>query len=180
MSVLSALVNLGLSNDVDGLLELANCALGNEPTGGASPSNINKAVDAINRGFDNCRFFVSCGQAPVAAPTTRTISALGLKTQAAGALLPQEFALLQNYPNPFNPSTSIRYALAEDSHVDLAVYNILGQRVATLVSEFQAAGLYTAIWDGTASNGRQLSTGMYFARMIAGQHSFTKKMLLLK
>lgn len=89
--------------------------------------------------------------------------------------LPKEFALDQNYPNPFNPSTKIEYAVPKESRVRLEVYNLLGQRIATLVDEVKSAGYYTASFDAVG-----LSSGLYFYRMNAGEVSFLKKMMLVK
>jgi hypothetical protein len=89
--------------------------------------------------------------------------------------VPNEFSLLQNYPNPFNPTTEIRYALAEDSHVVLSVYNLLGQEVARLVDRKQAAGNYVAKFQAGP-----MSSGTYIYKLEAGGFIQTRKMLLLK
>jgi hypothetical protein len=89
--------------------------------------------------------------------------------------LPGEFALDQNYPNPFNPSTLIRYSVPSAKLVTLKVYDILGREVATLVNEVQDPGQYQVRWDA-----RSVSTGVYFARMQAGEFSTVKRMLLVK
>jgi|GEM_PF-1271815 len=89
--------------------------------------------------------------------------------------LPQVFRLYQNYPNPFNPSTVIRYQIPEVSHVKLTIYNLLGQKVVTLVDEELIPGVYEVIWDanGTAS-------GMYLYRLTVGDYKQMKKLILLK
>ena len=89
--------------------------------------------------------------------------------------IPQSVALSQNYPNPFNPVTQIRYELPQSSEVRLEVFNIQGQRVATLVNGMQQAGVHTLSFDATA-----LASGVYLYRLIAGQTVITKKMTLLK
>ena len=101
---------------------------------------------------------------------------------AGSAGLPKDYALDQNYPNPFNPMTFIRFQLPVSSLVTLRVYNVLGQEVAKLVDEFQAAGYKTAGFDAST-----LSSGVYFYRLDAVSVSdpakgFTqvKKMLLMK
>ena len=100
--------------------------------------------------------------------------------------LPSEYTLGQNYPNPFNPSTSIRYALPNPANVELKVYSILGQELATLVSDIKTAGIYRAIWDGRDLSGRQTPAGIYFYQLKAtpldnGETIVqTKKMLMTK
>ena len=89
--------------------------------------------------------------------------------------LPDEFSLKQNYPNPFNPSTNIEYSLPEQANVTLTIYNMLGQKVATLVNETLAAGAYNHTWDASS-----VSSGVYFYRLKAGNKIFTKRMLLVK
>ncbi|MBI2428156.1 MAG: T9SS type A sorting domain-containing protein [Ignavibacteriales bacterium] len=89
--------------------------------------------------------------------------------------LPSFFSLSQNYPNPFNPSTTIEYQLPRHSFVSLKIYDLLGREVASLVNEEMNAGVHKATW-----NGANFSSGMYFARMTAGQFASTKKLLLLK
>ena len=98
----------------------------------------------------------------------------------ASGILPEEFSLHQNYPNPFNPETRITFNLPVRSEVTIEVYNILGQRVATIFDEMCGAGTHTAIWDGTDHSGSRVATGIYFYRLEAGEFSETRKMLLLK
>lgn len=93
----------------------------------------------------------------------------------AGRGSPVSFALLQNYPNPFNPSTTVQFSLAKESHVDLVVYNTLGERVATLESGVLPAGSYSRRFDGT-----RLASGVYIYSLQAGDFTATRKMLLLR
>jgi hypothetical protein len=93
---------------------------------------------------------------------------------------PQEFALYQNQPNPFNPETMISYFLSAGSPVNLSIYNVLGQRVRTLLDSYQEAGIHSLTWDGRSDDGMQLPSGIYFYRMQAGTFQETKKMALMK
>ena len=94
--------------------------------------------------------------------------------------LPEEFGLAQNYPNPFNPSTRIGFALPVATHVRLDVINILGQRVVTLADREIEAGNHEILWNGTNSKGKVVSSGVYFYRLVAGDFTETRKMVLLK
>jgi 5'-nucleotidase / UDP-sugar diphosphatase len=94
--------------------------------------------------------------------------------------LPGNFALSQNYPNPFNPETKIDYTLPAGSDVNIEIYDILGQRVKTLVSGYQPAGEQTVIWNGRDDAGQKVSSGIYFYKMQAGNFVETKKMSLMK
>ncbi|MEW5923999.1 MAG: FlgD immunoglobulin-like domain containing protein [Candidatus Zixiibacteriota bacterium] len=95
-------------------------------------------------------------------------------------LLPKRFMLSQNYPNPFNPITTLEYSLPARAHVQLDIFNILGQKVKTLVDADRPAGVYRIVWDGTDHSGSIVASGIYFYRMEAGEHIETKKMLLIK
>jgi len=94
---------------------------------------------------------------------------------ASASHLPQNYALNQNYPNPFNPSTSISFDLPVASHVNLKIYNVLGQEVTDLVNEFMEAGSHSIPWDAA-----RYSSGVYFYRISAENFTETKKMMLLK
>jgi hypothetical protein len=95
-------------------------------------------------------------------------------------ILPQETQLMNNYPNPFNPSTKVAYTLKEPGIVHMDVYNMLGQKVRTLVNGQTDAGEHFAIWDGRDDTGAQSASGTYFVKLNAGNYSSTKKMVLLK
>lgn len=94
--------------------------------------------------------------------------------------VPAAFSIGQNYPNPFNLSTLIPYTLDRDSQVRIAVSNILGQTVKTLVDSYQSAGRHQAAWDGRDQNGREVASGIYFFRVQVDESSMVKKMVLLK
>jgi len=94
--------------------------------------------------------------------------------------LPKEFELSQNYPNPFNPTTVIEYALPKSCDVRIKIYNILGQEVRNLVNERQEAGYKIIGWDGKDDRGKEISSGIYFYRIVAGNFVKSKKMVLLK
>ena len=98
----------------------------------------------------------------------------------ASDLMPSEFGLQQNYPNPFNPSTQIRYALPNSSHVRIVVYNMLGSKVRTLYSGEQEAGFRSILWNATNDQGDPVSAGMYIYTIEAGGYFASKKMILLK
>ncbi len=102
----------------------------------------------------------------------------GVETQTE---MPQEFALDQNYPNPFNPTTTIQYRLKENVHVNVSIYNIRGQLIATLVDRLQSAGSYSVRWNALDQFGQRVASGMYLYRIQAGDKFIqTKKLLLMK
>jgi len=89
--------------------------------------------------------------------------------------LPLEYALEQNYPNPFNPSTTIKYSIPEDGFVKLAIYNMLGEEVASIVSNVQKAGRYEVNF-----NANGLASGVYVYRIEAANFTASKKLMLMK
>ena len=97
------------------------------------------------------------------------------KTAQENSQITSGFELSQNYPNPFNPVTQISYILPRDGHVRLEIYNILGQKVATLVDEYQQNGQKTINWEA-----KDLSSGIYFYKLSASDFTATKKMVLTK
>ena len=96
------------------------------------------------------------------------------------AELPMEFALDQNYPNPFNSGTAITFDLPYGETVDLAVYTISGQKVATLVQGTRAVGYHQVFWDGRDETGAALASGVYLYSLQVGDQLETRKMLLLR
>ncbi len=90
-------------------------------------------------------------------------------------MMPGVFKLYQNYPNPFNPSTTIRYSVPRRSHVTLIVFNVLGQKVATLINADIDAGYHSVQFNATS-----LASGIFFYRLQAGSFVDTKKLLLVR
>lgn len=127
------------------------------------------------------------GQVDEQAPLTfaeATLNGGGLQTRTVEDIhsfsLPEAYTLLPNWPNPFNPETSLRYSLPQAGVVQLVVYDMLGQKVRTLVDNHQEAGAYTVPWDGHDSAGRAVASGTYFYRIQAEGFSKTRKMTLLR
>jgi hypothetical protein len=94
--------------------------------------------------------------------------------------IPKTYQLLQNYPNPFNPETMIKYDLPDPGYVNITVFNILGQKVKTLIDEYQEAGHKSVNWDGKDDGGKEVASGIYFYKIKATGFEKTKKMVLLK
>jgi hypothetical protein len=90
-------------------------------------------------------------------------------------LNPTKVSLSQNYPNPFNPETLIKFEIPQNSFVNLTVFNIIGEKVATLVNENLEAGIYEKRF-----NAQELSNGIYLYKLVNGNSTITKKMLLIK
>ena len=96
-------------------------------------------------------------------------------TEELGFTQPESFQLSQNYPNPFNPTTNIDFALPQAMDVEIQVYNALGQEVATLVNSSMPAGSHSVTW-----NAQDMASGLYIYRLVAGDFTQTKKMVLMK
>ncbi len=93
---------------------------------------------------------------------------------------PDGFRIVQNYPNPFNPSTTIEYLIPTRSRVVIEIFNVLGQKVRTLVNETKSAGSYRVEWSGSDDSGNSVPTGIYLYRFRAGDVVQIRKMLLVK
>ena len=95
--------------------------------------------------------------------------------------VPEHVTMLgQNYPNPFNPTTKIEFSIKDNSQVELAVYNIAGQKVKTLKKEVMSAGNHSVIWNGKDNSGKDVSSGIYFYKLNTGTETQVRKMVLLK
>jgi hypothetical protein len=97
-----------------------------------------------------------------------------------GPGLPKVFSLSQNYPNPLVSGTDISYALPKDVKVTVEVFNLLGEKVQTLVNRGETAGQKVVHWDGTNASGDMVSPGIYFYRIAAGEFTATKKMIVVQ
>jgi len=121
-----------------------------------------------------CKFVDGCGQ-------------VGVKEESR--TIPTGFSLYPNYPNPFNPSTTLRFDIEKSAMTEISIYNVLGQKVITLVSEELSPGTYSRSWNGLNAQGNSVASGVYYVRMAAHQTAsqgttkeFTalQKLLLLK
>ena len=130
--------------------------------------------------FPTCDWFQTCGEDSINGADSsmnNMITVMG-STSVEDVIedgVPSQFVLEQNYPNPFNPTTTIRYAVEEAAHVNLAVYDLVGREVSRLVDTFQSPGVYEAQFDAVG-----LPSGTYLYRMEAGEYSTTRTMLLTK
>ncbi len=100
--------------------------------------------------------------------------------EETAAPLPRRFTLEQNYPNPFNSGTIIRFVLPQDRHIALFLYNLAGQKVATLVDARRIAGSYAVHWNDRDDQGRMLASGVYPYRLQADAQVETRKLLLVR
>ena len=113
--------------------------------------------------------------------TSFSFEPLALATAIAGERDATPTAVsLENYPNPFNAATTLRYSVPTPAHVRLSIYNIAGQRVATLLDEGRSAGEYLVRWSGVNDKGAPLASGIYVARLLVGKTAFVRRMLLLR
>ena len=153
--------------------------LGNGLIGGESVSGRGLLAELDFRllgGSTKATFNLSEGYVASSGSEVRAVAQLN-----SAHLMPRQFALYANFPNPFNPSTSLEYALPEPTEVELAIYDVLGQKVQTLVAQqLQSAGYYRLTWDGSDAKGHTVSSGIYFYRLTTQNFTQTRKMLLLK
>lgn len=109
----------------------------------------------------------------------KTSSTSYLQAEISGSI-PDKFSLEQNFPNPFNPDTQIRFSLPEATHVQIRIYNTLGQVVKTLVNDDYPAGTFQVSWNSKDESGQQVPSGVYFYQIKAGEFQAQRKLLLLK
>ncbi len=118
--------------------------------------------------------------AVAAGPNGQNITTSSRSTSIDLNPVPESYALHQNFPNPFNPATSIRFDLKDAGIVDIAVYNLLGQKVKTLVNGDLTAGYHDVVWNGTDNHGAQVGAGVYIYSLSSEHFNQTRKMILLK
>ena len=94
--------------------------------------------------------------------------------------IPDEYSLNQNYPNPFNPTTRIQYSLPKAGLVQISIYTLMGQKIATLVNRNMDAGQYIITWHAMDDQGRKVPSGIYFYTLESGSYRAIKKLVLLK
>ena len=119
------------------------------------------------------------------APNLRRFTVLAgppefVQKQSSIPVQPVEFALSQNYPNPFNPSTTVEYALPKNGRVRLTLYNLLGQRIRTLLDQDQKKGYHKVVWDGDNDRGLRASSGIYIYRLEFLDRVAVRKLVLVK
>ncbi|MGA3286931.1 MAG: FlgD immunoglobulin-like domain containing protein [Bacteroidota bacterium] len=134
-------------------------------------------VQLTNSNVDSMKVIVSTG-------VNNDVSMIGSKQTDIRNMIPRNWMLYQNYPNPFNPSTTIEFDVPEIAgkipRVAVQIFNILGQKVTTIERGIHDAGRYSIRWDGMSENGARVASGVYFYRLLAGDYTSTKKMVLMK
>ncbi len=144
------------------------------PAEGAGDVTFYVAGNAANASFTNLGDYIYTSSSPVSEAV-----GTGVDDDAPFAL-PDAIILQPNYPNPFNPTTTIAYALPRAAEVHLTVYNVLGRAVRALESGYRSAGQHAVEWDGRDDDGSEVASGVYFYRLVAGEITATRKMVLAR
>ncbi|MCI0496517.1 T9SS type A sorting domain-containing protein, partial [candidate division KSB1 bacterium] len=113
-------------------------------------------------------------------PARLTVTAIATNIIKEHDVPPRSIELAQNFPNPFNPSTEIRYGISQSGHVELTIYNILGQKVKLLVNQVQSPGFYTISWNSKDQSENLVSSGVYLIVLHAEGKKVSRKILLMK
>ncbi len=164
-SVLDALVELYGSATVANLFDLANRALGGQSTAGATLSEINQAVSAINEGFDHCKFLVGFSSSQIALQQQTEIN-----EEASGEIQYSAF------PNPLKESTTIEFVSTTNTTVVVEIFNVEGQRVASLYSGNVTAGDVKRVLFDTGN----LPNGIYIYKISSEGRIYTSKLMLMR
>ncbi len=130
--------------------------------------------------YSSIRQFATIAIAPAPPAMLSPLNVASEDNSAVDNIIPSEFALGQNYPNPFNPTTRIDFSLPSSGQVTIEIFNILGEKVKTIVNSQMGAGNHTVEWNSTGGDGNHVSSGIYFYRLTTGDFIQTKKMILLK
>ncbi|HSP86935.1 MAG TPA: T9SS type A sorting domain-containing protein, partial [Ignavibacteriaceae bacterium] len=93
---------------------------------------------------------------------------------------PDNYSLFQNYPNPFNGETTIKYNVSKEANVKIEIFNVLGERIKTLINEQQMPDYYSVRWDSKNDKGNTMNSGIYFVRFFSNNFSEIKKIILLR
>jgi hypothetical protein len=145
--------------------------------------NLNDSISVQIGVYGTDNGFTTTENLLVTSDNTELTVQIGVGVEVAideSGLTPFEFALHQNYPNPFNPETNIQFDVAENSDVNVSIFNIMGQKVATLVNGNMDAGIYHIKWNGLSDKGISLPSGMYFYKMKSSEYQSVKKLVLVK
>jgi hypothetical protein len=161
-------------------LDITNAGINHSTTGIENPSERIGIQYNYNGVYPASAFQLANGMAIKFTTEPPEIISGVQEPEPAKPLVPYDYVLYQNYPNPFNPVTTIRYGIPQPGQVKLILYNILGQRVATLIDGVREAGYHHVMWDGRDHNGIFCSAGIYFYRLDAGEFHGSRKMVLLK
>ena len=138
--------------------------------------NAYSITDEMNGKLVGTQSISKDGEMTMSNPNTGTI----VLTVDNGTQVPTEFALGANYPNPFNPTTKLVIAVPMTAQVQVAVYDILGRKISTLLNEEKSAGYHTIEWNGLTDAGTQAGSGVYFVRMSSGTFTAVHKMMMMK
>ncbi len=158
-------------------------ASGDYSIGGLAPATYTVFVDAV--GYTSSGTYTSSPSYSTTGSPTPTTADLTVTPETPLAITekpvqPTGYSLDQNYPNPFNPTTQIAFSLPASMHVSVAIFNILGERVATLVNANMSAGSHIVTWNARNQSGEMMPSGVYFYRLSTPSFTAVKKMLLLK
>jgi len=166
--------------EIGNLTNIFELGLNDNQLMGVIPESIcNLNIDWYYSSFSNNQFcspYPSCIEDYVGEQDTTNCGQVSIIDET----LPITYNLHIAYPNPFNPVTTLRYDLPEDGLVNITIYDILGKQVRTLVNTSQKAGYKSVRWNGTNSQGRNVSAGMYFYHLRTKGYSRVRKMVLLK
>ena len=143
----------------------------------SDPDGDGPTLELINSSYDNALGESWASSIDYGTPGYRNSSFLNHKIVSN---LPDNFFLFNNYPNPFNPSTIISYNLPIDSHVNIAIFDVLGRKVKTLTDQYMKVGKHLIQWNGVNDQGKLVAGGVYIYKIQSGDYKESKKMILVK